>query len=253
MPRSNQQGGYNPEAFELLAEVETGSWWFEARNRLILDTLEKHFSPLTEFLEIGCGTGFVLQAIQKAYPKTVITGTELLEEGLAVSRKRLPTIKLEQLDARKLSKAESLDVVGAFDVLEHIHEDTLVLKNLFQAIRKGGGIIITVPQHPTLWSQTDEISHHVRRYTRKELIRKVTDAGFAVECVNSFVSFLVPLMWLSRKRNSSDMVEKPMREFQLPYILNNMFGGIMKFERLLISMGLNLPIGGSLLLVARKT
>lgn len=253
MPQSNQQVGFNPEAFEILAKLETGYWWFEARNRLILDAIEKHFSPLTQFLEMGCGTGFVLQAIQKTYPNAEITGTELLEEGLAVSRKRLPTVKLEQLDARKLSKDENLQFVGAFDVLEHIPEDTLVLENLFHSIRKGGGIILTVPQHPSLWSQADEIAHHVRRYTKKDLVQKVKAAGFTIEQVHSFVSFLVPLMWLSRKRKSSAMEKNPLREFQLPGLLNKTLGGIMKVERLLTKMGLNFPIGGSLLLVAKKT
>ena len=38
--------------------------------------------------------------------------------------------------------------IGAFDVLEHIQEDTAVLPQLFQATRPGGGIMLTVPQHP---------------------------------------------------------------------------------------------------------
>jgi len=245
-------GGFPDEAFARLEQVEDGHWWFKSRNHLILHAIGRYFSPLNEFLEIGCGTGFVLQAINEANPKSEIAGTELFDEGLEVARKRLPTANLTQMDARNIDSSENLEVVGAFDVLEHIPEDKVVLANLFQAIRTGGGIIITVPQHPRLWSPLDDAAHHVRRYTRKELVAKVIEAGFKVKYVNSFVSLLVPLMFLSRKRKASDWKENSMVEFHLPPLLNRVFTGIMSIEHGLIRLGVNFPIGGSLLLVAKK-
>ena len=217
-----------------------------------MDVLHRYFFPFTDFLEIGCGTGFVLKAISKIYPTAKISGTELFEEGLIVARKRLPNSQLRQMDARNIDTTENLQVVGAFDVLEHIPEDTLVLSNLFRAIRKGGGIIITVPQHPNLWSQLDAASHHVRRYTRNELVSKVLEAGFKIDYVNSFVSLLVPIMWLSRKRKASDWEKTPMAEFNLNPLLNRILSSIMKIEHRLIKLGTNFRLGGSLLLVAKK-
>ena len=66
------------------------------------------------------------------------------------------------------------DVIGAFDVLEHIADDELVLSQMHQAVRKGGGIILTVPQHSFLWSEIDEYSRHVRRYSVSELKLKLS-------------------------------------------------------------------------------
>ena len=59
-------------------------------------------------------------------------------------------------------------------------------------------MVLTVPQHPWLWSRTDDFAHHKRRYVRKELLDKVTRAGLRVDYVTSFVALLLPLMLVSR-------------------------------------------------------
>jgi SAM-dependent methyltransferase len=146
---------------------------------------------------------------------------------------------------------ECFDVIGAFDVIEHIKEDEKVLANLARAIVPGGALLITVPQHRWLWSATDDYACHVRRYTRDELILKVVRAGMEVEYVSSFVSLLLPLMWLSRLRAKKEVVD-PMSEFKIPSWLNAGLEGVMNFERLLLRIGVRFPVGGSLLLVARK-
>ena len=71
---------------------------------------------------------------------------------------RVPDVQLYQLDGRRLPFEEEFDVVGAFDVLEHVDDDGLVLAQMHQATKPGGGIIVSVPQHPWLWSAVDEFS-----------------------------------------------------------------------------------------------
>ena len=118
---------------------------------------------------------------------------------------------------------------------------------------RGGGIILTVPQHAFLWSQQDEAACHVRRYSRGTLIEKVGRAGFNVEVATSFVSLLLPLMMWSRRRKRvpSDRFD-PMAELKLGRIANTTLAGVMSVERSLIEWGARFPAGGSLLLVARK-
>ena len=90
---------------------------------------------------------------------------------------------------------------------------------------------------------------HQRRYNRAELRDKVERARFRVERITSFVSFLLPLMMLSRrKRKDHDL----WAEFQINRSLNVLFEKILVTERALIRSGLSFPAGGSLLLVARK-
>src|SRR6266545_4042215 len=89
------------------------------------------------FLEIGCGTGFVLSGIRKAFPELILSGSEIFSEGLNLAAERLPGVELFQMDARRIPFQEEFDVIGAFDVLEHVKEDEEVLSQMYQATRKG--------------------------------------------------------------------------------------------------------------------
>ena len=147
--------GYKGEYFAPLAAVEAGNFWFEARNRVIVHALRRYFPHMRSFLEIGCGTGFVLQAVHAAFPQAAISGAEYYAQGLQFAQSRVPDAAFYQLDARAMPFEAEFDVIGAFDVIEHIKEDEQVLSQMFQAITPGGGIALTVPQHRWLWSVAD--------------------------------------------------------------------------------------------------
>jgi SAM-dependent methyltransferase len=243
--------GYGAELFDKLAALEPTSFWFRGRNSVILWALDRWFSSARSFLEVGCGTGYVLTAILQWKPELEAVGAELYPEGLRVARTRLAGVPLAQMDARSLGIEEAFDVVGAFDVLEHIDRDEDALGSLFAAVRPGGGLIATVPQHRWLWSQADDFAGHERRYSRSELTDKVVAAGFELVWTTSFVTFLLPLMaasrFLARRRPYSLD-----REFGLPRLVEGLFERSLDLERAAMSRGVSLPIGGSLLVVARR-
>jgi trans-aconitate methyltransferase len=173
--------------------------------------------------------------------------------SLPFAANRVKHAELLQMDARQIPYKDEFDVIGAFDVLEHIEEDETVLSQMLQALLPGGGIAITVPQHMWLWSYQDEHACHVRRYSAKELRKKVINAGFKVEYETSFVCLLLPAMFISRifqKRPSRQITH--LSELRLPTLINCAFKGIMFIEHLLIRLGISLPLGGSLLMVATK-
>lgn len=238
-------------AFEKLADSEARHWWFRARNKLLLWALAKKVKPFDSFLEVGCGTGFVLEGISKAFPTVSLFGAEYFSEGMHFATERVPKASFRQLDARLMSDVERYDAIGAFDVIEHIDEDELVLLNFANALEPGGAVLITVPQHKWLWSAADEHACHVRRYSREDLVAKVKRAGFEIDYVTSFVSLLVPLMWLSRRGRHQDRHD-PESEFKISDWLNWFLERVMQIEFLLIKLGVNFPVGGSLLLIARK-
>ncbi|MDS4042278.1 MAG: class I SAM-dependent methyltransferase [Candidatus Competibacter sp.] len=249
---ANGGGGYHAEFYPELTELEAGNFWFQSRNTLIVWVMRRYFPKPRRVLEIGCGTGFVLSALASAFPKSELTGSEIFSAGLSHTAKRLPQAELLQMDARTIPYLEHFDVVGAFDVLEHIAEDEHVLHEIYQALRPGGGLILTVPQHPWLWSYQDEYACHVRRYTVSELKSKIAKAGFTTVYDTSFVSLLLPMMWLSRKRYSVRSENDPLSELRIGRLANFTLGMFMAFERKLIQLGVRFPAGGSLLLVARK-
>jgi SAM-dependent methyltransferase len=242
---------FDPELFEPLAGVEERSFWFRARNRLILSTVRRRFPTAGSFLEIGCGSGVVLAALREVMPELRLVGVDLYEEGLEIARRRLPEAELLELDARELPFEDEFDVVGAFDVIEHIDEDELVLERMLRAARAGGGVLVLVPQHPWLWSEHDEVMEHRRRYTRRELVGKAERAGIQVVEVTSFVSSLLPAMagsrMLDRVRKRTDPIAR-LEGGPLNRVLERVLDG----ERRLIERGISLPFGGSLMLVGRK-
>jgi ubiquinone/menaquinone biosynthesis C-methylase UbiE len=195
--------GFDKSYFDILANLESKNFWFRARNRLIIYMIKYYFASAENLLEIGCGTGFVLSGIEKQIPHLNIFGSEIFVHGLSFAQQKLSQCQLFQMDAQVIPFNNEFDIIGAFDVLEHIEDDQLVLSEMYKAVKDNGGIILTVPQHPWLWSKADEYAHHVRRYSSKELIQKVKQSGFKVVRVTSFVSLLLPLMFLSRFLNNT--------------------------------------------------
>ena len=246
--------GFEATHFAELAPLEAINFWFRSRNQLIVWALGRYFRDIDNFLEIGCGTGYVLSGLEHAFPDLSISGSEIFSNGLNYAKDRVSRCDLFQMDARDIPFEEEFDVIGAFDVLEHIAEDERVLSEMYRAIRPGGGIILTVPQHAFLWSQADRYACHVRRYSARDLKQKVQQAGFSVARMTSFVSLLLPLMMLSRlKQHDPNKVYDPLAELKIGGLTNWVLGKILGMERALIRMGLSLPAGGSLLLVARKS
>ena len=203
---ADAKDGFEAEYFPQLAQVEAKNFWFRSRNRLIIWALRHYFPQASSFLEIGCGTGYVLSGIRREFPNMALLGSEIFSEGLVFAEKRLPGVALLQMDAHHVPFESEFDVIGAFDLLEHIEDDEAVIRQMRQAVKPGGGIVLTVPQHPFLWSFMDDYAFHRRRYTREDLVGKVERAGLDIVRATSFVSILLPLMLLSRlkRRRSKD-------------------------------------------------
>ena len=242
-----EEDGFDPATFEALSGLQERSFWYRSRNRLFAWALLADFPRARNLLEIGCGTGFVLKGFNEAAPRLSLTGSEVQTAGLAFARNRVD-VTLQQFDARDIPYEEEFDVIGAFDVIEHIDEDEEVLAQMREAVRPGGGVMVTVPQHPWLWSEFDAMVHHKRRYTRRELVDKVQRAGFTVRRVTSFMTTLLPALAVRRLRPRRNTPEIG-RELTIP-ALNGMFDRLVSLELALIRRGVSLPAGGSLFVTA---
>jgi SAM-dependent methyltransferase len=247
-----QDIGFDASRFEVLARVERRHFWFVSRSRLIVWALRRHFPGARSLLEIGCGTGNVLAAIARTGALPRLVGSEAHAAGLAFAARRAPAAELMQMDARRIPFRDEFDVVGAFDVIEHVAEDGEVLREMYAACRPGGGILLTVPQHEWLWSRRDERAGHRRRYRRAALLARLAAAGFVRPWATSFVTLLLPLMALSRLRQKSSRGLEESGELEPGRLANGLLGAAMALERGLIAAGLPLPAGGSLLALAHK-
>lgn len=241
---------FDPEAFARLAAAESGHFWFEERRELIAWAIRRYFPAAQDFCEVGCGTGFVLAGLESRLPHLNLTGVEYYPEALPYATARLTRTRLLKGDICQLPFRQEFDVIGCFDVLEHIPDDRLALTNLVSGLRPGGGLILTVPQHPRLWGVADEIGHHQRRYMRQELQSKLIGCGLDCQRMTSFMSFLLPVMWLSRRM--ARHVDEANGELA-PSAASNWIGRkLLQLERRLVASGVSFHFGGSLLVIATK-
>lgn len=245
--------GFEPEYFENLARLEAGNFWFRARNALVTWALRRYFPGLRSFLEVGCGTGYVASGVARAFPGVRLVGSEIYAAGLRHAARRVPGAVFVQMDARDMPYVDEFDVVAAFDVIEHVAQDEAVLANMRRAVRPGGGVMLTVPQHPSLWSASDEYARHVRRYTAAQVHRKVREAGLEIVRSTSFVTLPLPAMLLSRLARRDLATFDPAAEFAIAAPVGRALEAVLALERAAIRAGLSFPVGGSRLVVARRS
>jgi len=246
-------GGMAPDAHHALDQMQEHSFWFRSRNRLLKDMVRRYFLDTQSLLEIGCGTGYVLSALADALPRARVFGSEIYINGLTYAARRLkPDAVLFQMDALNIPFYAEFDLIAACDVLEHIEEDEEALAAIHRALRPGGGLLLTVPQHPGLWSQSDDIACHKRRYKIGELSRKVRQAGFNILRDTSFVTLLLPALMLQRLTSGQRNDYNAGAEFNMAGWLDRLLEIPMEVDRFAIKMGVSLPLGGSRLIVARR-
>ncbi|MDP8243614.1 MAG: class I SAM-dependent methyltransferase [Candidatus Hinthialibacter antarcticus] len=244
-----------PEAYQLNFEYEESHWWFLARREIILSRIQAMIdrgaapSQPWQILDFGCGTGGLTQALGQFGS---VEGVDFSDGALDYCRKRgLETVR--RISSASDLNSESYNLIATFDVLEHIEDDASVLGELHRALKPGGLLIATVPALRILWGGEDEVSLHVRRYTRRELTQKAQQAGFEIVQATYFNTLLFPLIFGTRVFNrlfrpgtlaQSDV--KPVSP-----LLNALLFRIFTAERLLLRQ-VSLPIGASVLLIAKR-
>ena len=248
---------FDASAFEFLFEMEQKHFWHVARRGIILDVLRRNVPSLARcrMLEIGCGNGSVLAYLKQKGVN--IEGGDIFLEGLRFCQQRAGSEGLYHIDILALPFRNEFDIIGAFDILEHIDGDEKALSEINQALKLKGKLILTVPAYRFLWSYFDVQSHHERRYNKKELVAKLERNGFIINRISFFMFFLFPLLAAIRLignmfhmgKSGEDI--KPSLELRTVPVVNDVFLGLLKLERLLIRY-LSLPFGTSLLVLAEK-
>jgi SAM-dependent methyltransferase len=253
---------YNPAYFDQLFRIEDHHFWFHTRNRIIsavVAGITRTFPGDYKALEIGCGNGNVLRHLQRVCAGHVVAGMDAFEEGLRLAHRRHCKY-LVRGDANRHPFGSGFDLVGVFDVLEHVPEDERLLEQVRGILRPGGVLLVTVPARMSLWSYFDEASGHCRRYEYVELLGKLEKAGYEVEYVTPYMLTLLPLMWCGRRlanltrnlRKQRSATDMAMRELRLTPGLNGLLRFLLSWEVPQVVGRRKLPFGTSLLAVARK-
>jgi SAM-dependent methyltransferase len=184
-----------------LAALEDGHWWYRERRHLLAQAIRG--LPPGRALDVGAAGGGNTRVL-RAHGWSA-AALEYGAEGAEVAHERgLPTMRS---DATSLPLADgSLDLVVAFDILEHLVDDDAAVREVHRVLRPSGTYLVAVPADPRLWSSHDEAVQHVRRYTRSTLVSLLERGGFEVTSVMSWNVLLRPVVAVRRKmRSGSDL------------------------------------------------
>ena len=240
----------DPSLYHRFFEVEDRHWWFAARQRIVLDVIRRSLGPGKgrRALDVGCGTGAFLKELTVEWEGW---GTDTSELAIGYAKKRgLDRLSQGTLDALP-KEASQFDLLTALDVIEHIADDVAVLRKMAGLLTREGRLIVTVPAYPWLWSRHDEVNHHCRRYTRATLERSLNAAGFAIEHITYFNTFLFPLAVTQR---AIAIVTGSLIDDGLtvpPAWLNAALRSLFSCERHVVGR-MRMPFGLSLMAVVRK-
>lgn len=238
--------------YQTLYELEESYWWYVARRRLVKEMLERACGngKGRKLLDIGCGTGANAKALEEL---GTVLAADASEQALQFCRARGLQHTVASLSEQMGVRTESVDVVTALDVLEHVERDVEAMREILRVLKPGGILLATVPAFGFLWSEHDEALHHRRRYTMGELRNKLSLAGFETARSTYFITalflpILVMRVWQGMVKKS---VEPKTSHVILPRWANRLIEGILDMERL-VCRRINLPVGVSIVAVARK-
>ena len=260
MPNAHDpRDGYSPSFFEKLAQVEDRHFWFRFRNRLLSRLVQDLVAPLPSgfrMLEAGCGNGNVLRFLSSTIRHGKVVGIDLFEEGLKLAKQRSDAL-LVRGDVHASPFRCRFEVIAAFDVIEHLHDDHQALRDFHRLSSHEGLLILTVPGHMTLWSYFDQASGHYRRYSRTQLMQTLDACGFRVEFATEFMIVLYPILWLSRRvsgwlRGSKTVDQSLASDLRVFPLLNPILLLLLSWELPFIRRRIRIPLGSSLLAIARR-
>lgn len=157
-------------------------------------------------------------------------------EGLSVHRCDISDSSLLQL------APEGWDTVVCVNVLEHIQDDRKTLRNFHAVLRPGGRAVVLVPALPFLFSTLDEALEHYRRYSRRQLAARVSEAGFRIVETRYLNLFGIPGWFLSGK-----ILRRRILPARLLGLFNMLVPAFRLFERLT-----GPPLGLSVIAIGEK-
>lgn len=244
---------YNAKGLDNLYSQEEKHFWFIARKEFIFQNIKQFISVNEKIIEIGAGTGNVSRYLHNNNYKNISVG-EMHLSGLKYA-KEYGVKECYQFNLLDTPFENEFDAVCMFDVLEHIKEDALALKNVNKSLAHKGKLVLTVPSHMWLWNRGDAIAGHKTRYIKKELINKLEDNGFKILKARYFFMSITPLFFLRTILNRDDKSEVKEAEYNKDISMNPILNGVLLFiSRVENKISHFFPniFGGSLLVIAKK-
>lgn len=239
-------------AYKILNETAEENWWYRVRRKMVKNFIKRYSvggdKRGLEILDIGCGTGALLKELEDF---GVCYGLDNSWQAIDFCKKGLiGNVKIG--DATNIPyKDNKFDIVLAMDILEHIKDDELSIKEIRRVLKDGGLAIIFVPAFNFLWGKSDELGRHYRRYRLKDLKLKIKNNGFYIIKASYFNFFLfAPIMFARFFIRILSIPIKSENEIGIKSI-NSILYFIFYTESILFNY-INFPFGVSAMVICRK-
>jgi len=237
--------------YEIEWKLEKLHWWFIGRRKLIEFLIScAGTQEDCQVADIGCGVGSNLSLLLSMGFEVIGIDSEMY--SLSLAKRRLSTISLINGDLLKLPfKTDSLDLIIATDVLEHLQDDTNGIKEIHRVLKKEGVVVLTVPAFQFLWGVQDEVGKHHRRYSKKQLIKKIEQEGLGILKSSYFNFFLFfPILFGRRMIHILGLNIDSENGINTPFI-NFILKTIFSIEPFLLKY-FSFPFGVSIFCIAKK-
>lgn len=154
------------------------------RIRLARRMIRRYAKDGQSLLDIGCGTGALLDAIVRDRRWTELAGGDLAAGPVAVARARHPERTWYLLDIQKEKLDAQFDLIVSLATLDILADDRAAIAHISAMLHQGGYLIVSVQANPAHWSALDDLRAW-RRYTPEDLADRCHAAG--LQHVYSFV------------------------------------------------------------------
>jgi len=220
--------GFPDEGPGLLFGVKDGHFWFTHRRHAIRDAARGYLpdSGRARVLDFGCGDGEVLTELSRHFHAV---GLDPRINDLFLARCRGATRLVAARDDLPFTRC--FDLVGLFDVVEHVADDISLLRGAAALAVPGGFLLLTVPADPRLWSKFDRYAGHYRRYTRRALEDLLRDAGLEQVRLLPLFRILWPLARVNALLGRQHDVTDASQEYRVAGIWNALLRVALAFER----------------------
>ena len=188
----------NPEEYSNLAKVEQRHWFYAGKREIVRYWINRcHPLKLTDRLaDCGAGTGIFVEEMRA---RCQVMALDDFDESLQLLCARLGKDCVLKGSCTALPLADnSVDVLTALDVIEHVEDDQASVGEFLRVLQPGGIAVITVPALMALWSDWDVTLRHYRRYNASTL-RKIIPDGFEILHLDYVNVAVLPVVFLVRK------------------------------------------------------
>jgi ubiquinone/menaquinone biosynthesis C-methylase UbiE len=242
--------------YQTMRSVEDTYWWYTGLRTLVLQRLQQLLKNVShpKVLDAGCGTGGMMEVIKGKFPEAELTGIDFEPTAVELTNQRNVGTAMKASVERLPFPDEAFDLVLSLDVIcSRGVSDQESSREFYRVLKPGGSLLLNLAAFDFLRGQHDLAGHAERRYTKQQVRKLLSAAGFTVERLTYWNMTLFPvlavwrplsLIFADKQAPRSDL--KP-----LPDPINRVLTWLI-LKEIQAMFHRSLPFGSSVFAVASK-